>query len=232
MSPEQVQFVRNDPRSDLFALGVMLYHLTTGERPFGAPTSVRGLRRRLYRDPMPPRALRADCPPWLQEVILHCLEVQPERRYQSGGTAGASTCRIPTQVDARPSAPAQPPAAAARLKVIKRWFFALGADSEPVDARRRRHSWRRARSSIAAIDVDERRAGAARAAARDRARASSSDRARRAAGLRQRDDDARDGARVTIATPMHATTMPAHISGVGSTPKTSHSQSAATGGVR
>ena len=37
MSPEQVQFVRNDPRSDLFALGVMLYHLTTGERPFGAP---------------------------------------------------------------------------------------------------------------------------------------------------------------------------------------------------
>src|SRR5207237_7821580 len=33
MSPEQVQFIRNDPRSDLFALGVMLYHLTTGERP-------------------------------------------------------------------------------------------------------------------------------------------------------------------------------------------------------
>ena len=38
MSPEQVQFIRNDPRSDLFALGVMLYHFTTGERPFGAPT--------------------------------------------------------------------------------------------------------------------------------------------------------------------------------------------------
>jgi len=40
MSPEQVQFLRSEPRSDLFALGVMLYHLTTGERPFGSPTSV------------------------------------------------------------------------------------------------------------------------------------------------------------------------------------------------
>ena len=55
MSPEQVQFVRNDPRSDLFALGVMLYHLATGERPFGSPTTVRGLRRRLWLPPMPPR---------------------------------------------------------------------------------------------------------------------------------------------------------------------------------
>jgi len=83
MSPEQVQFVRNDPRSDLFALGVMLYHFTTGERPFGSPDSVRGLRRRLYTDPIPPRTLRENCPPWLQEVILKCLEVEPARRWQS-----------------------------------------------------------------------------------------------------------------------------------------------------
>ncbi|HZW76008.1 MAG TPA: bifunctional serine/threonine-protein kinase/universal stress protein [Caldimonas sp.] len=83
MSPEQVRFVRNDPRSDLFSTGVMLYHLTTGARPFGMPSSVRGLRRRLYRDPVAPRTLRPDCPPWLQEIILRCLEVRPERRYQS-----------------------------------------------------------------------------------------------------------------------------------------------------
>ena len=73
MSPEQVQFVRKDPRSDLFALGVMLYHFTTGQRPFGMPESVRGLRKRLYQDAVPPRQLRPDCPPWLQEVILHCM---------------------------------------------------------------------------------------------------------------------------------------------------------------
>jgi hypothetical protein len=72
--------VRKDPRSDLFALGVMLYHFTTGQRPFGQPESVRGLRRRLYQDAVPPRSLRADCPPWLQEVILQCLEVRPGAR--------------------------------------------------------------------------------------------------------------------------------------------------------
>ena len=83
MSPEQVQFVRNDPRSDLFALGVMLYHFVTGERPFGAPNSVHGLRKRLFVDPVPPRALREDCPPWLQEIILRCLEVDPEKRHDT-----------------------------------------------------------------------------------------------------------------------------------------------------
>src|SRR3990167_2983428 len=80
ISPEQVQFVRNDPRSDLFALGVMLYHLATGERPFGQPSTVVGLRKRLYTDPVPPRVHRPDLPPWLQEVILHCLEVNPDLR--------------------------------------------------------------------------------------------------------------------------------------------------------
>jgi eukaryotic-like serine/threonine-protein kinase len=84
MSPEQVQVVRDDPRSDLFALGVMLYHFTTGQRPFGAPESVRGLRRRLVQRPVPPRTLRSDCPPWLQEVILKCLEPLPDARWQSG----------------------------------------------------------------------------------------------------------------------------------------------------
>ena len=84
MSPEQVRHVRTDPRSDLFALGVMLYHFTTGQRPFGQPDTARGLRRRLYDDPVPPRRLRTDCPPWLQEVILQCLEVDPERRHQTG----------------------------------------------------------------------------------------------------------------------------------------------------
>lgn len=83
ISPEQLRLVRNDPRSDLFALGVMLYHLATGHRPFGAPTTVRGLRRRLYTDPVPPRALQPGIPPWLQEIVLRCLEVDPALRHPS-----------------------------------------------------------------------------------------------------------------------------------------------------
>ena len=83
MSPEQVRHIRSDPRSDLFALGVLLYYFATAVRPFGNPTSIRGLRRRLYRDPIPPHARTPTVPTWMQEVILRCLEVDPRQRYQT-----------------------------------------------------------------------------------------------------------------------------------------------------
>lgn len=83
ISPEQLAEDRGDPRSDLYALGVVLYLLATGELPFGEPSTMREWRRRLYRDPPPPRRWRADIPSWLQEVILHCLELDAEARYQT-----------------------------------------------------------------------------------------------------------------------------------------------------
>jgi len=125
MSPEQVQFVRNDPRSDLFALGVMLYHLATGERPFGQPNSVRGLRRRLYIDPVPPRAIAPELPPWFQEVVLHCLEVKPERRYQSAAQL-ALDLQQPEGVVLTKRA--ERVHTSSSIKTLKRWFFALGAE--------------------------------------------------------------------------------------------------------
>lgn len=152
MSPEQVQFVRDDPRSDLFALGVMLYHFTTGQRPFGSPDSVRGLRRRLYVDPVPPRSLRADCPDWLQEVILKCLEVQPERRWQSAAQL-ALALQDPAQVPL--TARAQRQHTSGPWSRLKRWFKATGAEPEVVPA----HgvSTRVAKSPIivAAVDVEQ-----------------------------------------------------------------------------
>ncbi len=83
ISPEQLLGVRSDPRSDVFALGVVLYELATGRLPFGSPTSRAGLRKRLFRDPVPPRALVPGIPEWLQEVVLHCLEPDVGRRYAS-----------------------------------------------------------------------------------------------------------------------------------------------------
>jgi nucleotide-binding universal stress UspA family protein len=81
MAPEQILGDRTDARSDLFALGVLLYFFSTGVRPFGDPKGKRRLRRRLWRDPVPPRKRRADYPPWLQEIVLRCLEVDPGRRH-------------------------------------------------------------------------------------------------------------------------------------------------------
>ena len=106
MAPEQVMGVRTEPRSDLFALGAMLYFFATGARPFGDPERLSGLKRRLWRDPAPPRRLRPDCPPWLQEVILRCLEVDPERRHPSAAQL-AFDLRHPEAVPLTPRAAKQ-----------------------------------------------------------------------------------------------------------------------------
>ncbi|MGE5156577.1 MAG: protein kinase domain-containing protein [Gemmatimonas sp.] len=81
MAPERLKGVRDDPRSDLFSLGVLLYFFTTGVRPFGETETLRGMRRRLWRDPHPPRKLKLDYPAYLQEVVMRCLEIEPESRY-------------------------------------------------------------------------------------------------------------------------------------------------------
>jgi protein-serine/threonine kinase len=148
MSPEQLHFVRNDPRSDLFALGVVLYQLSTGERPFGQPNSVTGLRRRLYVDPAPPRALRSELPPWLQEAILHCLEVHPEQRYQSAAQLAADL-RNPSQIALGPRA--QRLHISGWVKRARRWFDAWG--HEPRELASAEEQLARSPTVLAAIDV-------------------------------------------------------------------------------
>ena len=86
IAPEQVMKLREEPRSDLFALGAMLYALATGERPFGNPKhTTKALMRRLYEVPTPPRVIRPEVPGFLQEIILRLLEVKPDKRYPSAG---------------------------------------------------------------------------------------------------------------------------------------------------
>jgi len=97
ISPEQVMGDRSDPRSDLFALGVVLYELATGELPYGTPRTLAGLGDRRWLEPAAPRALQPALPRWLQEIILRCLEPAADERYQSAAHV-AFDLRHPEQV--------------------------------------------------------------------------------------------------------------------------------------
>ncbi|MDT3736416.1 MAG: bifunctional serine/threonine-protein kinase/universal stress protein [Denitratisoma sp.] len=152
ISPEQLAGIRNDPRSDLFALGVLAYRLATGALPFGAPTTRGGMRRRLYVEPVPPRALRPGLPPWLQEIILRCLEIRPEARYATAAQLLhdlAHPGQVPLTARAARLRRAGPIAAA------QRWLQAL-REPAPVAATPARHL-AHAPHVMAAIDLADRR---------------------------------------------------------------------------
>jgi serine/threonine-protein kinase len=83
ISPEQVKGKRGDGRSDIYALGVMLYEMLTGKVPFEGPNAFAIMNERLLNNPVPPRELDPAISPELQEVIYRALEREPKNRYAS-----------------------------------------------------------------------------------------------------------------------------------------------------
>lgn len=83
MSPEQVRGERVDVRSDIFSFGVILYEMLTGDVPYQGETPISKIVMRLTHKPRAPRELSADIPRYLDDVVLKCMEVDPELRYQS-----------------------------------------------------------------------------------------------------------------------------------------------------
>ena len=129
VSPEQVRGVRSDPRSDLFSLGVVLYEMLTGKLAFGIPQSAAGLRDRLWREPMPPSLLAHGVEPWLQEIVLRCLEVDAGARYQSAAHL-AFDLRNPAQVQlTERSRRSHAPGLFAHLQ---RWWRSRDASTSPL----------------------------------------------------------------------------------------------------
>jgi eukaryotic-like serine/threonine-protein kinase len=81
ISPEQVKGKRGDARSDIYALGVMLYEMLTGKVPFTGANPFVIMNDRLLNNPVPPREIDPTISPQLQEVIYRAMERDPSKRY-------------------------------------------------------------------------------------------------------------------------------------------------------
>ena len=84
MSPEQLRGESVDGRSDLFSLGVMLYRMLTGHRPFQGSSDLTVARKVLNQDPVPATAFNTDFSPELDSVVARAIAKNPAERYQTG----------------------------------------------------------------------------------------------------------------------------------------------------
>jgi serine/threonine-protein kinase len=83
ISPEQVRGKRGDARSDIYALGVMLYEMLTGVVPFTGANPFAVMNDRLLNQPVPPREIEPSITPQMQEIVYRAMEREPKNRYAS-----------------------------------------------------------------------------------------------------------------------------------------------------
>ena len=83
MAPEQVKGKRGGERSDIYSLGVILYEMLTGAVPFSTENVYAALHEKVEGRAIPPRRLRAEIPPVLEEIVLHAIEPEPHDRFES-----------------------------------------------------------------------------------------------------------------------------------------------------
>ncbi len=112
MAPEQRKGAPEDERTDVFALGVLLHQMLTGQRPFGAAGgSALQLR---------PPVLEIAASPALSELVARMLERDPTRRPRDGAEVATSLAAIQRELDSSPSTPSGP------IRARRRWRLALG----------------------------------------------------------------------------------------------------------
>jgi serine/threonine-protein kinase len=83
MSPEQVEGKATDGRSDLYAYGLILYEMVTGDVPFTGESTLKVMYQRIQEKPKNPKLVNPSLPNWLVRIIMRCLEKDPADRYQN-----------------------------------------------------------------------------------------------------------------------------------------------------
>ena len=139
MAPEQALGQRVDGRADLYALGVLLYELTTGRVPFTGDDPLTIVSQHVHAPVVPPRVLRPDLPPALEAIIIRLLAKDPAQRFSSAAetrTALLDSLQSKDEISATDGAPA-----VAILDALSRGRL-VGRNDELAEAR---ELWQRAR---------------------------------------------------------------------------------------
>ena len=136
MSPEQAEGEKVDYRTDLYALGVVLYQMLVGQVPFRGTTPHAILHAVIYDPPAPLRQIRQDVSPAIETVVLKAIDKRPERRYQSGAeltkalaealTSQVQPFVVPPHPGPAPAVPSKPDESAGAKRPVL-WIVAAMA---------------------------------------------------------------------------------------------------------
>ena len=162
MSPEQIQGLPIDGRSDLFSVGVILYQFLTGERPFTGSSTIT-MRKVLEENPLPPSRFNVQLPGAMDAVVRKALEKRADDRYQSADEFAAALQAAANATSTASSDPTlispPPPTAPAVRRHARRIDRRTRSTADRVPLPHPRRPRNRARRSYAAIAAARRRAG-------------------------------------------------------------------------
>jgi len=130
MSPEQIKGKAVDGRTDIFSLGVMLYEMTTGEKPFRGQDIATILYRILNEDPAPPQKLNPNIPQGVSSTILKALAKSPHLRYENcrellDDLKNYRPGETGTHINAEPPLSPAPPKPPVREKIDKNYYVEM-----------------------------------------------------------------------------------------------------------
>jgi serine/threonine-protein kinase len=128
MSPEQIQGERGDPRSDIYAWGVMMYEFLTGRTPFRGDNWMATMAGHLTQTPEPVARRRKDVPPGLAAIVTHAMRRYPAHRYQRAADLVADLKRVDSiDPDAYDTSPEPPMGGMAAANSARRLWLIIAA---------------------------------------------------------------------------------------------------------